>query len=212
MFDWLTQLVSGSPVSYLVVMLSAGSDVLFPPIPSETIVITAGIVAARGALAIWLIVPGVALGAMIGDNVCFLLGAKIGDPVAERLLRGEKGRDALRWAEQAIARHGAMVVVAGRFIPGGRTASTLAAGTLGMPWRRFIVADLAAATLWALYTSLLGYVGGETFRHALWKPLAFSLGAAAAVALAVEGWRRLQRRRGRDILGDELEERERSPA
>jgi len=204
MFDWLTDLVSGNPISYLVVGLSAGADVLFPPIPSETIVITASVLAAQGDLSIWLVVPLVALGAMIGDNIAFLLGAKVGDPIAGRLFRGEKGRSRLRWAEQAIERHGVLLVVVGRFIPGGRSASTFAAGTLEMPWRRFVVADAAAALAWAVYASMLGYVGGSTFRTSLWKPLAMSLGLAALIALLVEAWRQVQKRRGRDILGDEL--------
>jgi membrane protein DedA with SNARE-associated domain len=148
-------------------------------------------------------VPLVALGAMVGDNVSFFLGAKVGDPVANRLFRGDTGRRRLEWAERAVARRGVLLVVIGRFIPGGRTASTFAAGTLEMPWRRFIAADAAAATAWAVYASMLGYLGGATFRSSIWKSLVHALGVAAAVTVLVEAWRRIQKARGRDILGDE---------
>lgn len=204
MFDWLTQEVGQSAFTYPIVFVAAGTDVLFPLIPSETIVITASVLAAQGELFIWLIVPLVAVGAFLGDNACYWLGRKIGDPIADRLFRGEKGEARLRWAEEALRRRGAILIGVGRFIPGGRTATTFAAGTLEMPHRQFLVADAFAAALWALYVSMLGYLGGETFKHNLWLPLVSSLACAMAVGLGFEAWRRWQRRRGKDILGDEL--------
>jgi membrane-associated protein len=203
-FDWLTQEVGQSAVTYPVVFAAAGLDVLLPLIPSETIVITASVLAAQGELLIWLIVPLVALGAFLGDNLCYLLGRRIGDPIADRLFTGEQGQARLRWAEEALHRRGAILIGVGRFIPGGRTATTFAAGTLEMPYRQFAAADAFAAVVWALYVSMLGYLGGETFKDSLWLPLATSFACAMAVGASFEVWRRLQRRRGKDILGDEL--------
>jgi membrane-associated protein len=205
-FDWLTHEVSQSAITYPVVGFAAAADVLFPLIPSETIVITASVLAAQGDLLIWVIVPAVALGAFLGDNLCYLLGRKIGDPIADRLFDDERGQARLHWGEEALRRRGAILIGVGRFIPGGRTATTFAAGTLEMPYRQFIVADAFAASIWALYVSMLGYLGGETFKDNLWLPLITSFACAMAVGLAFEGWRRLQGRRGKDILGDELPE------
>ena len=206
MFDWLTQEVSQSILTYPVIAFACAADVLFPLIPSETIVITAAVLAGQGELLIWGIVPMVAIGAFLGDNASYLLGRTIGDPIAGRLFHGEKGQARLEWAEQALRRRGAVLIGVGRFIPGGRTATTFAAGTLEMPYRQFVVADAFAAAIWALYISMLGYLGGETFKDSLWLPLATSLAAAMAVGLGFEVWRRVQRRRGKDILGDELPE------
>jgi membrane-associated protein len=203
-FDWLTEEVSHSAITYPVVFLAAATDVLFPVIPSEGIVLTASVLAAQGDLLIFAIVPLVAIGAFLGDNLCYLLGRRVGDPVADRLFTGEKGKARLGWAEGALRRRGAILIGVGRFIPGGRTATTFAAGTLEMPYRNFAAADAFAACLWALYISMLGYLGGETFKDSIWIPLAGSLACAMAVGLGFEGWRRLQRRRGKDILGDEL--------
>jgi membrane protein DedA with SNARE-associated domain len=204
-FDWLTEAVSNGPVGYLVVLLASGGDVLFPPVPSESIVVTAGVLAAQGDMQIALIVPLAAIGALIGDNVSYLLGRRVGEPVADRLFRGDKGRERLEWAERAVRRHGGVLVVIGRFIPGGRTASTFAAGTLEMPWRRFIAADLVAVVLWATFASMLGYAGGSTFKDSTGLSLLASLGVAALIGVAIEVWRRVQRQRGRDILGDPLD-------
>jgi membrane-associated protein len=203
-FHWLTQEVGQSAVTYPVVFAVAGLDVLLPLIPSETVVITASVLAAQGDLFIWLIVPLVALGAIVGDNLCYLLGRAIGDPVADRLFKGEKGEARLQWAEEALRRRGAVLIGVGRFVPGGRTATTFAAGTLEMPYRQFLAADAFAASIWALYVCMLGYLGGETFKDDLWLPLITSFACAMVVGGGFEVRRRIQARRGKDILGDEL--------
>ena len=82
-----------------------------------------------------------------------------------------------------------------RFIPGGRTAVTLSAGTVLFPWRRFALFDAVAALIWASYASLLGYFGGKAFEDAPWKGLLLALGIAFAVAGSVEGVRWYMKRR-----------------
>lgn len=203
-FDWLSNEVSGSAITYLVVFFAAGADVFFPLIPSETIVITAGVLAAQGDLLIVALVPAVALGAFVGDNLCYLLGLKVGDPISKRFFRDEKSQARLRWAKHALRRRGAVLIGVGRFIPGGRTATTFAAGALRMPYRNFLVADACAALVWAVYISMLGYLGGATFEDDPWLSLAASFGCAMAIGLGFEIWRRVQERRGKDLLGDEL--------
>jgi membrane protein DedA with SNARE-associated domain len=204
--DWLTNEVSESAVTYLVVFAAAGLDVFFPVIPSETIVIAASVLAAQGGLVIFLILPATALGAFLADNVAYWLGRWVGDPLAERIFRSEKGRARLQWAEGAIQRRGTTLIILGRFVPGGRTATTVAAGTLEMDYRRFLPADATAAVLWALYVSMLGYVGGATFEDNVWLPLLIALGVALLVTAGIEAWRRVQHRRGKDVLGEELSE------
>jgi membrane-associated protein len=203
--DALTDQVSGSPWTYLVVFVAAGGDVLLPIIPSETILITAGVVAAKGDLSPILLGICGGLGAALGDNIAYLLGDKVGEPIAERLFRGEKARGRLEWSERAIRSHGPVLVLVGRFIPGGRTAATLAAGLLGMPWKtRFLPFDAIAAFLWAFYAVMLGYLGGATFRDSTWKPLLIAFGIACLIGVAIEVYRQVQKRRGKDVLGDPL--------
>ncbi|HET8607943.1 MAG TPA: DedA family protein [Gaiellaceae bacterium] len=205
MFQSLTHFVSGNPWSYGIVFGISALDSFFPVVPSETVVITAATLAAHGHLEIGLVVPAAALGAFAGDNVTYLLGTKIGERVAGWLFRGEKGAERLGKMEKALQQHGAVIVVAGRFIPGGRTASCFAAGTLDFAYRRFLVADAIAAVTWAVYSSLIGWFGGAAFAHSLWKSLALSLGVAAGLGGLLELYRRLQARRGRDILGKRLD-------
>ena len=70
------------------------------------------------------------------------------------------------------------------------------------PWRRFALFDAAAALLWALYASLLGYFGGKAFEDEAWKGLLLALWIAFAVAGGVEIVRWY---RGRPRAGNRLE-------
>ena len=167
-------------------------------------VIPASVHSAQGHLLIAAVVPAAALSAFAGDHLSYFLGRFLGQRAARRITRGEKGARRLEWAQRALERRGAALIVVARFIPGGRTAATLAAGTLDMPWRSFALADAVAAVLWAVYASMIGYLGGSAFSEGGWRPLALSLGVAAALACALEAYRRVQRRRGRDVLGDRL--------
>jgi membrane protein DedA with SNARE-associated domain len=110
---------------------------------------------------------------------------------------GAKARARMEWAERQLAERGGELIAVGRFIPGGRTAVTLSAGTLGFPYGRFVLFDVLASVGWALYASLLGYFGGKAFEDAPWKGLLLALGIAFAVAGGVEGGRWLLRRRAR---------------
>jgi membrane-associated protein len=172
--------------AYLIVSLLAYLDALVPVVPSETSVITAGVVASAGELNLMLIVVGAAAGAFLGDNTAYFIGSRFGTRINERFFSGEKARKRIEWAQQQVTERGGELIAVARFIPGGRTVVTLSAGTLGYPWRRFVLFDAAAGLGWALYASLLGYFGGHAFEAAPWKGLLLALGIAFAVAGAVE--------------------------
>ena len=185
MFHDFTQLVADSSEwAYAIVFLFAYLDALVPVVPSETAVITAGVVAGAGDLSLWLIIPAAASGAFLGDNTAYLLGRRFGSRATARFFKGEKARHRIAWAQEQLSDRGGELIVVARFIPGGRTAVTLSAGTLGYPWRRFAVFDAVAALGWALYSALLGYYGGRTFEGA--KGLVLALVTAFAVAGGIE--------------------------
>jgi membrane protein DedA with SNARE-associated domain len=192
--DSLVNLVSGSPITYVVVMVAVLVDAVFPLIPSETMIITAAVLASHGHLEIALIVPAAIVGAVAGDNISYAIGRTLGRRAEGGLFRGEKARRRLDWAEAAIEERVWLIAV-GRFVPGGRTATTFACGALELPWRRFILWDAVGGTLWASYAAGLGYFGGSRFQHSLWKPLLVALGTGMLVAGGIELGRRLWNRR-----------------
>jgi membrane-associated protein len=195
MFDQLVDLVSGAWWSYLVIFAVAYLDAIIPLVPSETLVITAGVLASSGDMELGLVILAAAVGAFLGDNTTYFIGRRYGDRIERRFFTSEKAKGRLRWAERQLDERGAEIIVIARFIPGGRTAVTLSAGALGMRWRRFATYDAIAAIIWASYAALLGYFGGKQFEDAPWKGLIVALAVAFAVAGAVELVRWLQRRR-----------------
>jgi membrane protein DedA with SNARE-associated domain len=170
-------------------------DVILPIVPSETSVITAGVVASAGKLDVFLIIAAAGAGAFIGDNLVYLAGRRFGEPVQRRFFSGEKARARIAWAERQLQERAGQLITGGRFIPGGRTAVALSAGLTHFPWRRYLLLDAIAALGWALYATLLGYFGGRAFEHQPWKGLILALLIAFAVAGGVEGVRWLRKRR-----------------
>jgi membrane protein DedA with SNARE-associated domain len=191
-----TQIVSdASGWAYAIVFALSYLDAIIPVVPSETAVITAGVVAATGDLSLALILPAAAAGAFLGDNTAYLIGRRFGTRINERFFSGEKARKRIEWAQKQLEERGGELIAVGRFIPGGRTAVTLSAGTLRYPWRRFAVFDAASAIGWATYASMLGYLGGSAFEKSTWKALVLALGIAFAVAGGIELARWLLKRR-----------------
>jgi membrane-associated protein len=186
--------IGDSNWTYLIVFAIAALDAFFPVVPSETALITAGVASAAGDLEVWLVILCAAVGAVLGDNVSYWLGRTLGERVVNRFFSGDR-RKHVESAERSLRERGGYFIVIGRFIPGGRTAVTFAAGTVVMPWLRFIRWDILAATLWALYGGLLGYFGGRTFEREEWKGLLLAFAVAAGVAGAVEAVRWYRKRR-----------------
>jgi membrane protein DedA with SNARE-associated domain len=196
LFDQFTQLVAdASGWAYAIVFLLAVLDVFLPIVPSETAVITAGVVAGAGDLSLPIVIVAAAAGAFLGDNGSYLVGRRFGHRATDRFFSKGKGAERLDWAERQLDERGGELIAVGRFIPGGRTVVTLSAGTLHYPWRRFAFFDGIAAIGWALYASLLGYFGGKAFEHEAWKGLLLALGIAFAVTGGIELVRWALRRR-----------------
>jgi len=196
-FGQFTDLVANaSGWAYAILFVLALLDALVPIVPSETSVITAGVVAASGDLSLPLVVAFAAGGAIAGDNLAYFVGHRFGRRINDRFFRSEKARKRVDWAHCQVQERGGQLIVIGRFIPAGRTAVTLSAGTLEYPWRKFIFFDAIAGVTWALYASLLGYFGGHAFEDAPWKGLLLAFALAFAVTGAVELVRWYLRRRG----------------
>ena len=98
--------------------------------------------------------PLAAGGAFAGDNVSYLLGNRYGRRINDRFFNGEKARKRIAWAQRQVEERGGELIVIARFIPGGRTVVTLSAGTLGYPWRRFILFVIAGIEIGRLALEL----------------------------------------------------------
>ena len=198
MFAHFTDLVSNaSGWAYAILFVLALLDALIPIVPSETSVITAGVVASAGDLSLPLIILFAAGGAIAGDNLAYVVGWKWGRKANDRFFRSEKAQERVKWAHRQVEERGGELIVIARFIPAGRTAVTLSCGTLEYPWRKFIVFDAIAGVIWATYATALGYFGGHAFENEPWKGLLLAFGIAFAVTGGVELVRWYVKRRRR---------------
>ena len=187
MFDHFTHLVAdASGWAYAILFVLAFLDAIIPIVPSETSVITAGVVASQGDLNLMLVILFAAAGAVAGDNTAYFLGWRYGRRINDRFFTSEKAKKRVAWAHRQVEERGGELIVIARFIPGGRTAVTLSAGTLEYPWRKFILFDSIAGLVWGVYAASLGYFGGKAFEHAPWKGLLLAFGIALAVTGTTE--------------------------
>ena len=90
-FDQLAEWVSGAWWSYLVIFAIAVIDAFFPLVPSETLVVIGGSLAASGDLSFPLVVLAGAAGAVLGDNISYWIGHFVGEKTVRRLLRRRSG-------------------------------------------------------------------------------------------------------------------------
>jgi membrane-associated protein len=195
MLESLTDLVSGSTWTYAFIFLVAALDAFFPVVPSETMVVAGGVLAANGDLELGFLIPAAAAGAIVGDHISYTLGRTIGERITDRVFHGKRKRH-LERAGRMLDERGGYLIVIGRFIPGGRTATTFSAGTLEMPLRRFFPWDVLAGFIWAVYASLIGFFGGKAFEDDPTRGILLALGIAFAIAAGVEitrWWRKRAR-------------------
>jgi membrane-associated protein len=193
LLESFTDYVSGSPWTYAFLFGVSALDVVFPVVPSETSVILAGVLAASGDLVLFAVILVAAGGAILGDNTAYWIGRTVGHRLVERFFQGER-RKRIDWAEAQIEERGGYLILVGRFIPGGRTAVTLACGLLEMRWRRFIAFDVVAGLMWASYAALLGYFGGRAFEESPLKGFLVAFAVALAITGAIELYRWLKKR------------------
>jgi membrane-associated protein len=190
-----------SLVSYVVAVAFPALDALIPALPSETAVIALGVATAgRSDPRIAALIALAAFGAFLGDNVVYLVGRRFGPAISRRVFAGERGARRRAWAERSLARYGARIIVACRFIPGGRTAVMLTCGLVGYPRRRFVAATACAGVIWASYAFFIGRLGGKAFEDRPWAGLLLALGAALVISALIELARRAWRwwRTGRE--------------
>lgn len=184
----------GSPWAWVTILLVCAVDAFFPVVPSETTVIAAGVLAAAGDQSLVMVIVLAMVGAFVGDNVSYLLGRSLGHRAVRSFLRGRRGQAAYQGARRALRSRGGLMIVAARFVPGGRTATTLTAGTVGYPLPRFCAFAALAGLLWALYAALIGFWAGGVFEGNHLLAVALGVGLSAAMTVVVETVRFLHRR------------------
>jgi membrane-associated protein len=180
--------VAGYPLLFVLVM-GESSGV---PIPGETALITAAVLASRGKLHIELVIPLAAVAAIVGDNIGYVIGRKGGRWLLERPGRFQRQRrEVLSVGEPFFERHGPKAVFFGRFLLGLRVWASWLAGATRMHWRSFVFWNACGGICWAAAVGLIIYFLGQSAKNALET---FGLYGLVAAAVAIAGALLLYRR------------------
>ncbi|HST54574.1 MAG TPA: DedA family protein [Solirubrobacteraceae bacterium] len=184
----------GYPVLFLLVMAESGGM----PVPGETALVTGAVLASQGKLEIEVVIALAAAGAIIGDNIGYVIGQKGGRWLLERPGIFHRQRlEVLARGEPFFQKHGPKAVFFGRFLLGLRVWASWLAGATRMPWRSFAFWNASGGICWALSIGLLGYFLGHSAGSAIQT---FGLFGLAAVLLAVGSGLVLHRRHKRQQL------------
>jgi membrane-associated protein len=185
--------VAGYPLLFVLVM-GESSGV---PIPGETALITAAVLASRGKLSIELVIVLAAAGAIVGDNIGYLIGRKGGRWLLERPGPFLRQRErVLETGTPFFERHGPKAVFFGRFVLGLRVWASWLAGATHMHWRSFVLWNALGGICWATAIGLIAYFLGHSASNAI---EAFGLFGLAAVVIALVSAFLLHRRHRRSL-------------
>jgi membrane protein DedA with SNARE-associated domain len=133
------------------------------PLPGESAVLISAGAAAAGQLDIRAVFLTAFAGAVLGDNIGYLIGRRLGRPAVARYGARFGATDAnLAKVEGVIARRGAVMVVFARFFVILRQLNGIVAGTSGMRWTTFLAANVVGAALWVGFWSTIAYRFGKS--------------------------------------------------
>jgi membrane protein DedA with SNARE-associated domain len=169
-----------SSLGYLLPAL-VGLESLGVPAPGETALILAAGLAAAGKLQIWLVIVIGVAAAIVGDNIGYAIGRKLGREVLEAPGPFEKHRKRLiKTGDRFFDRWGSRAVFFGRWVSLARVVVAWMAGINEMSFPRFFFWNALGGITWGTTVSLVVYYGGQAAKNVITK-----VGIYGAIAVGV---------------------------
>jgi membrane protein DedA with SNARE-associated domain len=195
LLDWLMPLFSNW--GYLIVFTGVFLESIFLTgwiAPGTTVILIGSFFASQGDLNIYMIWVTSVVAALLGDNVGYFIGRRMGYRVMERYKGRPKLPGGLERSQRFFARYGGVTVLFGRMISGVDAFIPLTAGTGGMPHWKYMAYDVPGVMLWSGIFCALGYFFGEN-RQAIEEAISwFGWGALALIVLVVAAFILIRRR------------------
>jgi len=168
---------------YLAIGVIIALESMGLPLPGESVLVLAALYASRHDHNIGAVVASAAAGAVLGDNVGYWIGRRLG----YRLLDRYGGRIGLspskiKLGQYLFMRHGSKVVFFARFVAILRVLAAVLAGVNRMDWRRFLLANAAGAIVWASAVGFGAYLLGRAVTHVT-GPLGIALVVVSLAAI-----------------------------
>ena len=131
-------------------------------LPGDSLLVTAGLFAARGELNITILCPLLLTAAILGNTTGFFIGLRAGHALFNRPQSRFFRRDHLLKTKQFYEKYGGVTIILAQFMPFARTFAPMVAGIAEMPYRRFAMFNIVGAICWILGMLLLGYFLGRS--------------------------------------------------
>lgn len=147
----------------ILVIVFIETGLLFPFLPGDSLLFTGGLLAAapNAPMNVWALVIGVAVVAVLGDQVGYVIGKRFG----RSLFRREDSRffkqRYLEQSQEFFDRHGPKTIILARFVPIVRTFAPVVAGVSAMRYPVFLAYNVVGGVLWSVTMCLLGYFLGN---------------------------------------------------
>ncbi|WP_307078306.1 DedA family protein [Arthrobacter pascens] len=177
----------GTAIYFWIIPVVLG-DAIFPPIPSEMVVITGGALSADGRANVFLVATLSAAASWIGDMVVFQLFKRRLSHVLDRWNWGRKVHSGIHHAIAKAGRSSTYgTIIGARFIPGGRLATCAGAGIADVSVRGFSLCAGLGALLWASWLVGLGYFTGSATKLPFWASslIGVALGLVIGVVVGI---------------------------
>jgi membrane-associated protein len=161
-------------------------------LPGDSLLVTAGIMAAAGYSDLRWLIPLTILAAIIGDQVNYAIGYRAGVALMSRY---ERFRPHLERAHAFYEKHGAKTIVLARFVPIVRTFAPAVAGAARMNYRTFVTYNIVGGIIWVLSTTLTGYFLGRAIPHIdRYLHLVIAIVVFLSILPILREWRRERRK------------------
>jgi len=163
-FDWLFEHYGTSiyVVLFMVIFIETGL-VAMPFLPGDSLLFTAGLFARSGYLNMAWLMLLLFIAAVLGDNINYWVGRKIGLKVFKYNFRGKPlvKKEYLDRTHEFFAKHGTKAIIMARFVPFVRTFAPFAAGVGEMSYKKYLMFDILGGALWIGSLTTAGYLLGE---------------------------------------------------
>ncbi|APJ04104.1 DedA family protein [Silvanigrella aquatica] len=148
----------------LIIIVFAETGLLFGFfLPGDSLLIAAGLFAARGDMSVAILLTSLTIAAIVGDAVGFYIGKKLGPLLYKKEDSFFFRKKHIQAAHDFYEKHGGKTIIIARFIPIIRTFAPTVAGAAEMSYFRFVTFNIVGAFLWVFSMILSGYYLGKVF-------------------------------------------------
>ena len=147
---------------FIIVFLESG---IFFALPGDSLLFTAGLLATGVGFNLFILIPIIFLGTLLGGIVGYFIGVYIETLQKYYFFRRIIKQEHLDAAHEFFINHGKVAVILSRFVPVIRTFAPIAAGVGRMNKKLFFLYSIISSILWSTIVTLAGFFLGKTFPH-----------------------------------------------